>query len=75
MAEQDPKGAANEGEGNRTADRNYREGVEEHLRRADVSEEAERASKELDERPDELRRAEEEGRSRSKGDLDSDLER
>jgi hypothetical protein len=74
MAEQDRKDGQNEGEGSRTADRNYREGVEEHLRRADVHEEAERAARELDENPDELRRAEEEGRSRSAGDLKSDLE-
>jgi hypothetical protein len=74
MAEHDREDAQNEGEGSRTADRRYREGVEEHLRRADVEEEAERASKELDERPDELRRAEEEGKRRSAGDLPSDLE-
>jgi hypothetical protein len=74
MAEQDRKGAQNEGEGSRTADRNYRKGVEEHLRRGNVEEEAARAAKELDERPDELREAEEEGKRRSAGDLPSDLE-
>jgi hypothetical protein len=74
MAEQGEKGG-NEGEGNRTADRNYRKGVEEHLRKGHVEEEAERAAKELDERPDELREAEEEGRRRSAGDLPSDLGR
>jgi hypothetical protein len=74
MAEQDRKGGQNEGEGSRTAARAYREGVEEHLRRSDVEEEAERAAKELDENPDELRRAEEEGKRRSAGDLPEDLE-
>ncbi len=74
MAEQGGKGG-NEGEGNRTADREYRKGVEEHLRKGHVEEEAERAAKELDERPDELREAEEEGRRRSAGDLPSDLGR
>ncbi len=64
-----------EGEGSRTADRSYREGLEEHLRRGNVGEEAERASKDLDEHPDELRRAEEEGKKRSAGDLESDLEK
>ncbi len=63
----------NEGEGSRTADREYREGVQEHLRRGHVEEEAERAARDLDEDPDELRRAEEEGRKRSAGDLPSDL--
>ncbi len=64
-----------EGEGSRTADRSYRKGLEEHLRRGNVEEEAERASKDLDEHPDELRRAEEEGRKRSAGDLEADLEK
>jgi hypothetical protein len=75
MAEQDPKAGKNEGEGSRTAARAYREGVEEHLRRADVDEEARRAARELDEHPDELRRAEEEGKRPSAGDLPQDLER
>lgn len=75
MADQDPKGSEIEGEGSRTADRNYRRGVEEHIRKGDVEEEAERAARDLDERPEELRRAEEEGKSRSAGDLDSDLQR
>ncbi len=75
MADQERKGSKNEGEGSRTAARSYREGVEEHLRKGKVEEEAERAARDLDERPEELRRAEEEGRSRSAGDLDSDLER
>jgi hypothetical protein len=74
MAEHDREGAQNEGEGSRTADRNYRKGVEEHLRRGNVEEEAARAATELDERPDELREAEEEGKRRSAGDLPSDLE-
>ncbi len=65
----------NEGEGSRTADRNYREGLEEHLRRGNVGEEAERAAKDLVEHPDELRRAEEDAKKRSAGDLESDLKR
>jgi hypothetical protein len=75
MAEQDPKGGQVEGEGSYTAAREYREHLEEHLRRADVNADAERASKDLDEHGDELRRAEEEGKSRSAGDLAEDLER
>ncbi len=73
MAEERDTG--NEGEGNRTADREYRKGVEEHLRRGKVEEEAERAARDLDEHPEELRRAEEEGKRRSAGDLESDLEK
>jgi chromatin remodeling complex protein RSC6 len=71
----DAKQPGNEGEGSRTADREYRKGVEEHLRRANVEEEAERAARDLDEHPDELRKAEEEGKRRSAGDLKSDLEK
>lgn len=72
--ERDPKGTQNEGEGSRTAAREYRKGVEEHLRRSDVQEEAERAARDLDEHPEELRRAEEEGKRPSAGDLPADLE-
>jgi hypothetical protein len=75
MGDRERKGSENEGEGSRTADRRYREGVEEHLRKGKVEEEAERAAQALDERPEELRRAEEEGKARSAGDLPSDLER
>jgi hypothetical protein len=64
-----------EGEGSRTAAQGYRKGLEEHLKRADVGAEAERAAKDLDEHPDELRRAEEEGKKRSAGELDADLEK
>lgn len=58
----------NEGEGNRKADAQYRKGVEEHVRNHDVQGDAERARDAVD-GPDgaDLRRAEEEGRSRSKG--------
>ncbi len=73
MAEKEQPG--NEGEGSRTADREYREGVQEHLRRGHVEEEAERAAHELDEHPDELRKAEEEGKRRSAGELPADLEK
>lgn len=71
----DRKQTGNEGEGSRTADREYRKGVEEHLRRGHVEEEAERAARDLDEHPEELRKAEEEGKRRSAGDLESDLDR
>ena len=65
----------NEGEGSRTADRRYREGIAEHLRKADVEEEAERAARDVDANPEEFRRAEEEGKKRSAGEAPGDLER
>lgn len=65
----------NEGEGSRSADRRYREGVERTLREGHVEEDAERARREVDAAPDEHRRAEEEGRRRSAGEAPGDLEK
>jgi hypothetical protein len=67
-------GMENEGEGSRTAARRYEQGVEEHLRKADPMAEAERAGRDVEARPDEHRRAEEQGKARSAGDLPQDLE-
>jgi hypothetical protein len=64
----------NEGEGSRSAARNYEQGLKEHLRNADPAAEAERAREDVDARPDEHRRAEEQGKARSAGDLPEDLE-
>lgn len=65
----------NEGEGSRTADQNYRKGVEKTVRQGHVEEDAERARREVEANPDEFERAEEEGRSRSAGEAPGDLER
>lgn len=75
MAENERKGQQNEGEGNRTADRSYRAGVQEHLRQGNVEEEAARAARDVDADPETHRRAEEEGKSRSAGEAPGDLER
>jgi len=76
MADVDrPVSEANEGEGSRSADERYREGVEEHLRNADVQEEAEKARRDVEAEPDLYRRAEEEGKSRSAGEAPGDPER
>ena len=58
----------NEGEGNRTADRQYRQGVQDHVQHHDVQGDAQRARDAVD-GPEgkELRRAEEEGKSHAKG--------
>jgi len=59
---------ANQGEGNRAADAQYRRGVEEHVRNHDVQGDAERAREAVDgPEGDELRRAEEEGKRHAKG--------
>jgi hypothetical protein len=53
----------NEGEGNRTADRRYREGVQRHVQSGASDAAAEEAEKALDSAEgDELRRAEEKGK-------------
>jgi hypothetical protein len=67
-------GGENEGEGSRSAAKRYREGLEEHLRKGKTEQEAEQARRELEERPEELRRAEEEGKKPSRGDLPEDLD-
>jgi hypothetical protein len=63
----------NEGEGSRSADQHYRAGVEETVKRGHVEEDAERARRDLEAQPDELRRAEEQGRARSAGEAPGDL--
>ncbi len=58
---------ANEGEGSRTADRRYVEGVREHVRDHDMDADARRAREAIDgPEAEDLRRAEEKGRSRAK---------
>ncbi|WP_035692916.1 hypothetical protein [Azospirillum halopraeferens] len=58
----------NEGEGNRTADRHYREGVRDHVENHDVEGDARRARDAVDgPQGEDLRRAEEAGKARSKG--------
>jgi hypothetical protein len=68
MAKERRPTGENEGEGSRTAAEAYRKGLEEHLRRGETAEEAERS-------PEEYRRAEEEGKKPSRGDLPEDLEK
>jgi hypothetical protein len=63
----------NEGEGSRSAAEGYRKGLEEHLRRGKTEQEAEQARRDVEERPEEFRRAEEAGKKPSRGDLPEDL--
>lgn len=77
MAEADRPGQAgeNEGEGSRSADEQYRAGVQEHLRKGDVEREAQEAQREVEAKPEEYRHAEEEGKSRSAGEAPGDAEK
>jgi hypothetical protein len=54
----------NQGEGNKTAARDYNEKASEHAKSGKVDEEGRKASEALDREGDELRRAEEVGKSR-----------
>ncbi len=75
MAEQPRPETENEGEGSRSADQEYREGVREHLEKGHVQDEAERARKEVESSPEEYRKAEEAGKSRSAGEAPGDPDR
>jgi Fe2+ or Zn2+ uptake regulation protein len=75
MSEHEKQASENEGEGSRSADRHYREKVQETVRRGRVADDAERARRDVDADPEEYRRAEDEGRSRSAGEAPGDLER
>lgn len=57
----------NEGEGSRSADRQYREGVQRFLQENDPERLARQAERDVARDPESYRRAEEEGRSRSAG--------
>jgi hypothetical protein len=57
----------NEGEGSRTADKQYRDGVKRFLNEQDPAQLAEEAARDVEASPGEYRAAEEAGRSRSAG--------
>jgi hypothetical protein len=69
-----PQGGPNQGEGNRTADEQYRKGATEFARRTDTLKKGMEAEREVENYRDEYEHAEEAGRARSAGDLPSDLE-
>ena len=75
MNDPSDKQPENEGEGSRSADRQYRRGVEATVQKGRVEEDAERARREVSEDPEPYRRAEEEGRSHSAGEAPGDLDR
>lgn len=63
---QQAKTPANQGEGNRTADREYREAATRHAKQSDTQREARNAEEALEE-DDGLQQAGEAGKSRAKG--------
>lgn len=68
-----PFGPGMEGEGNKTADRAYRQGASAYAQRDEVEAEAQRAEREVDADPETYARAVAEGKSHSKGELKRDL--
>jgi len=67
MSERKTPTGKNQGEGNREADRNYREGVQQHVRDGDSKEAAERAKRALEgKESDSLKEAERKGREKAR---------
>jgi len=64
----------NEGEGNKTADKKYRDAATDFANRTDTVKAGLDAERDLQQRKGELEQAEQAGRSRSTGDLPSDLD-
>ena len=64
----------NEGEGSKTADKTYREAATDFARRTDTVQAGLEAEREVEQRKGEFERAEQAGRSHSKGELPNDLD-
>jgi hypothetical protein len=73
-SEQPPQGGLNEGEGSKTADREYRQGATDFAKRTDTMQKGLEAEREVENYRDDYERAEKARRSHSKGELQSDLE-
>jgi hypothetical protein len=63
----------NEGEGSKTADKNYRQGATDYAKRTDTLQVGEQAEREVEKDKAQYDQAEKLGRSHSKGDLKDDL--
>ncbi len=69
----DDKSNRNEGEGSKSADLKYREAASDFAKRADTAKAGLEAEREVEQHKGEFEKAEQAGRARSKGDLQSDL--
>jgi predicted DNA-binding protein (UPF0278 family) len=69
----EPGTSANEGEGNKTADKRYREAATDFAKRTDTVQRGMEADRDVENYRDEYEQAEKAGKSHSAGDLDSDL--
>jgi len=66
-------GGLNEGEGNKTADKKYRQGATDFAQRTDTLQKGLEAEREVENYRDEYDAAEKAGKSHGMGDLESDL--
>jgi hypothetical protein len=64
----------NEGEGSKTADKKYRESATDFAKRTDTVQAGLEAEREVEQRKDDFEKAEQAGRSHSKGELPADLD-
>ena len=69
----DKRKGQNEGEGSKSADKKYRDAASDFAKRNDTVQAGLDAEREVEQRKDEFERAEEAGRSHSKGELPDDL--
>ncbi len=70
----DNRGNGNEGEGSKSADKKYREAASDFAKRTDTVKAGLDAERDVEQRKDEFERAEQSGRSHSKGDLPDDVQ-
>ena len=69
----DDKRNRNEGEGSKSADKKYRDAASDFAKRTDTVQAGMQAEREVEQRKDEFEKAEQTGRSHSKGELKKDV--
>jgi hypothetical protein len=70
----DKKTTRNEGEGNKTADKKYRDAATDFAKRTDTVQAGLDAEREVERQKEDFERAEQKGRSKSKGELPHDVD-
>jgi hypothetical protein len=70
----DKKTTRNEGEGNKTADKKYREAASDFAKRTDTVQAGLEAERDVEQHKEDFDRAEQTGRSKSKGELPHDVD-
>jgi len=68
-----PQGGANEGEGSKSADKQYRQGATDFAKNTDALQQGLEAEREVENYRDDYESAEKKGRAHSAGDLPTDL--